>query len=272
MWTSPNGAQNPVERIDTGLTLVHRAKTTTLTILMKIFRLTRNAHPKNPTEKHLTTNNNNVTVTLLLLVLFCQKELKMTTKPPLTYVGFKEACQQLLASGEQPSVRKIHPITGGSFSTLSEYLRTWQEENILVSGSSFEISNTIRQALLSEFSRIKDVAKENLLSQFEGNSKQLKEVQSLLKEHEGLLEEKEKALLAMMRAREEESLSFEKALSASQAKTSVQKERVKLLELDVDDLKNDCEKLRISTAVAEAKAEGYAHQLSESKKKQMSGE
>ena len=207
-------------------------------------------------------------------------------KPELvTYDKFSAMVQKMVENGEKLSVRSVHNRLGGSFGKISEFLKRWEQERAYLSlVKQGDISENLRQAMLSEVGRAVGEAKAVLETQLQQITEHLGEANERLTEQEKEIEEssemvrdlKEKLVLANQMNKEHESANrdlSEKLKSAIEekilaitdaAKSKLQldrtdidnkemKEQIKELLTRVDSLTSEKFAAEKSAAVAEAK-------------------
>lgn len=203
----------------------------------------------------------------------------------ITYDKFCQMVQKMVENSEKLTVRSVHSRLGGSFGKISEFLKRWEQEraylNLVKQG---DISDTLRQAMLSEVGRAVSEAKTALETQLQQVSDHLEEANEKLTEQEKMIEEssetvrdlKEKLVLAQQISKEHEnahrdlgdkleSAIKEKTLAITDAaKSKLQLERadldnrdmkqqIKELQTRVDSLTSEKYEAEKQAAVAKAK-------------------
>lgn len=131
----------------------------------------------------------------------------------ITYDKFSQMVQKMIENGEKLTVRSIHGRLGGSFSKLSEFLKRWEQERAYLNlAKQADISDPLRQAMLSEVGRAVSEAKAAIEIQLQQVSDHLGEANEKLTEQEKIIEEgsdeirdlKEKLALAQQVSKEHE--------------------------------------------------------------------
>src|SRR3990172_8724735 len=94
-------------------------------------------------------------------------EVRMKTEQ-VTYEKFSAVVKRMVENGEKLTVRSVHSRLGGSFGKLSEFLKRWEQERAYLSLiKQGDISDTLRQAMLSEVGRAVGEAKAALENQLQ---------------------------------------------------------------------------------------------------------
>lgn len=155
----------------------------------------------------------------------------MAKNEPVNYRAVAEVCNDLVKTGDKPSVRKVHKRLGGSFSTVAEHLQRWNEQQNLAQGTNAELSNELRQAILAEFGRVTLQIKETLQAQLADKDTQLKEIQDLLAEYEAKIAMLTQQVDFTQKEAQQQQLKLEKLLSATESKLQeAEKREIKLLQ------------------------------------------
>lgn len=210
----------------------------------------------------------------------------------VTYDKFSQISNKMLENGEKLTIRSIHGRLGGSFGKISEFLKRFEQERTYLNfAKQGDISDQLRQSMLSEVGKAVSEAKALLESQLNQMASHLEEANEQLTEQEKsieILQEensalKDKMMLAQQAAGDFESANKdlkhklddaqkEKMLAVTDAaKSKLQlersdqdnhemKEQIKSLQSRIDLLtqeKYEAEKL---AAVAEAKFEQLTQQ------------
>jgi chromosome segregation ATPase len=170
----------------------------------------------------------------------------------ITYPSVAEVCHQLLAIGEKPSIRNICDRIGGSFSTIQGFLQTWQEQQRLANKASMELSEPFHQALLAEFSRISEAARQQFQEQLQEQTAQLEEIKGRLAESETQTEELNQCLLNQQQASAQHQLALEKELAIAKALVEESTKRETALQNQVDTLRQSLHSAETKAAVGEA--------------------
>ena len=132
----------------------------------------------------------------------------------VTYDSFCQVAQKMLEIGEKLTVRSVHGRLGGSFGKLSEFLKCWKQERAYLSlVNQRDISDSLRQAMLSEVGRAVSEAKASLEAQLRQVSEHLEEANEKLTEQEKIIDNaaetvrdlKEKLVLAQQISTEYET-------------------------------------------------------------------
>lgn len=203
----------------------------------------------------------------------------------VTYDKFSAVVQKMVENDEKLTVRSVHNRLGGSFGKISEFLKRWEQERSYLSlVKQGDISDHLRQAMLSEVGRAVGEAKTVLEAQLQQMTAHLDEANEKLTEQENeiennseqLLDIKEKLVLANQMNKEHEityrdlsekleSAIKEKILAITDAaKYKLQldrtdldnkemKQQIKELQTRIDSLTSEKYDAEKRAAVAEAK-------------------
>jgi chromosome segregation ATPase len=227
----------------------------------------------------ITKNNKNVT--------FCYFMGRTMKTEQLTYDKFSAMAQKMVENDEKLTVRSVHNRLGGSFGKISEFLKRWEQERSYLSlVKQGDISDNLRQAMLSEVGRAVSEAKAALEAQLQQIAAHLEEANEKLTEQEKEIEDgtemlrdlKEKQALAhqinkdceitnhkltekLKSATEEKILAITDAaksklqLDRTEQDNKENKQRIQELQLRVDSLTTEKFEAEKRAAVAEAKFE-----------------
>ena len=113
----------------------------------------------------------------------------------VTYDKFSSMVQKMVENGEKLTVRSVHNRLGGSFGKLSEFLKRWEQERAYLSlVKQSDISENLRQAMLSEVGRAVGDAKAVLEAQLQQMTAHLDEANEKLTEQEKTIEDSSETL------------------------------------------------------------------------------
>lgn len=203
----------------------------------------------------------------------------------VTYDKFSQTVQKMIENGEKLTVRSVLSRTGGSFGKISDFLKRFEQERAYLNLSKqSDISDTLRQSILSEVGRAVGETRAALETQLQQLTTHLEEANERLNEQEKTIEEnseiirdsKEKLTLAQQISKDHEFLSRElsdklelaikeKTLAITDAaKSKLQLERsdkdnaemkqqIRELQSKVEALTSDKYEAEKRSAVAEAK-------------------
>lgn len=151
-------------------------------------------------------------------------------KDQITYATFIQAANEIRAEGQTPSVRLIRAKIGGSNSTLLGYLQQWRNDADLAASVDDNISETLRQAILSEYGRVTKSMRDHLETQLSQERAQNKEAGLLLNEAENRISELESLSENEKEQHATITLGLEKQLSATEEKAAELGRQVEKLE------------------------------------------
>ena len=116
----------------------------------------------------------------------------------VTYEKFSQITQKMVDNGEKLTVRNVHGRLGGSFGKISEFLKRWEQEraylNLVKQG---DISDSLRQSMLSEIGKAVGDAKAALETQLQQMTSHLEEANEKLKEQEQLIDDSSEQLIEL---------------------------------------------------------------------------
>ena len=181
----------------------------------------------------------------------------MAKSASMTFQSVAKLCNDMVSSGNKPSVRKLHYQLGGSFSTITEHLQQWRMQQSLAHSMDQELSDELKQALLAEFARITAGIKEKSNVMLTEKEEHLTETRDLLVEYEGKLVVLEKSLKECKDQSQSQQLALEKKLAASEGDAHSAKHREKMLQDKIDVLIEKCHQAELRAAIAETKSTEY---------------
>ena len=189
----------------------------------------------------------------------------MSRQNNISYQEVSSFCTECLASGQRPSIRKIHQhLGGGSFLTITAFYQQWQKEQALASKVDSELSEPLRQALFAEFGRVTQKIKEDLEAQLEELHAQGKEAQEIIADYEAKMEQSTADFLRYKEQSEVQCLKLERELSAIQARFEESAKREAACTEQLETLRTQCHSSELRAAALEAKLaeiEKYNHRL-----------
>ena len=178
-------------------------------------------------------------------------------------IGYDEvvrACKELEAQGEHITIRKVINITGGSFSTISQHIRKWQQASIALRDSKAlpeDLITAIKTAYMTMFDHERKLNEASIEREHKILNDALKEIIELEAQVEQL--SKESATLKQHYA----NLigGYERKLAAAESKASEAEKREQALSSKLDHANEALKQAEIKTAIAETKAIEYEKQL-----------
>lgn len=168
----------------------------------------------------------------------------MTKNTNITYTDVASACAEILKLGEKPSIRRIHERIGGSYSTISTFYRQWQQSTHEASLSDLSISESLKQALLSEFSKVSTLTKQQFSEKLANDQQQAQEAVDLLAEYEVKFNALTTELSASSTENQALKISYEKQIAVLEEKESSAKREVMDLRqqmLTINDAYSKCQ-------------------------------
>ena len=178
-------------------------------------------------------------------------------------IGYNEvvlACKELEAQGEHVTIRKVINITGGSFSTISEHIRKWQQASIALRDSKAlpeDLITAIKTAYMTMFDHERKLNEAAIERERKILDDTLKEVINLEAEVTKLSKES-----TMMKQHFENLIAgYERKLAAADSKVSEAEKRELALTVKLDQANESVKKAEIKMAIAETKAIEYEKQL-----------
>jgi chromosome segregation ATPase len=132
----------------------------------------------------------------------------------ITYQHVAQLCNQMELLGNKPSVRKILAELGGSFTLVAEYLKQWRTENELANEADVAISQELQQAILAEYALVANKVKQGQEAKINELSLDLSETQEELKSSLSAIKKLESRITELERTIQDNSLSYEKRISA----------------------------------------------------------
>ena len=188
----------------------------------------------------------------------------MNRKDQVTYSSFIKAANEIKEEGQQPSVRLIRLKVGGSNSTILDYLRRWHSETALSASVDHQLSEPLKEALLTEFGRVTQSLREKLQAEINQERQQNKEIGELLAEAETRCAEietrantdREQSAAAILKLEKQLAAANERAAELQrQADKAAQKADKEIADLQgkVGQLREEAHQSQIKAAVAETK-------------------
>ena len=135
----------------------------------------------------------------------------------ITYQRVSQLCNEMELLGNKPSVRKIIAELGGSFTVVAEYLKQWREEKELANESDMTISPELQQAILAEYALVANKVKQGLETKINELSLDLTETQEELNTSLSTIKQLEARIAECERTSQDNSLAYEKRISADAA-------------------------------------------------------
>lgn len=208
----------------------------------------------------------------------------------VTYEKFLAVVQKMAAGGEKLTIRGVHSHLGGSFGKVSDFLKRYGQERANVSqAQQSNISDSLRQAILSEVGRAVGEAKLALESQLQQATEHLQEANEKLAEQEKTIKAQSQAIDALkeqavqsqqiIKGYEAASQDLKKALeSVEREKSSALSDAAKSKQLferadhDISELKENLKELqkRIDSLTSEKYEAQKRAAVSEAKFEQIS--
>lgn len=160
----------------------------------------------------------------------------------------------------------VRAQVGGSNSKLMEFLRQWKSERQSASETDEDMSDVFRQALLAEFSRVVQKARERLEKQLHDEKSSTQEALVLLAETEKKCTDQTEKIVALEAQYQEKVLALEKQIAGLEARLNDgQAREVKLTE-KIDMFQASQHQAEVEAAVAKSRVEALEKQLAQHKK------
>ena len=185
----------------------------------------------------------------------------MARKESLNYQQVAEACNNLVKMGEKPSLRKLRDQLGGSFSTISELLGKWQQQNTLANDSSIGISEELKQCLFAQFAQAAKQAEIPLVEQINNRDERLNEMRKLLADQETELSKQAAEIEALIKNHQTKQIELEKRIAVAESKTSAAEKREAQLAEQIEILRDKCHEAELQAAVYKTRAGEYEKQI-----------
>lgn len=167
----------------------------------------------------------------------------------ITYQQVVSTCQSLKQQGQKPSVRTIHQQIGGSFSSITAFLRQWQEQQAKMNADAHNLSSNLKQALFSEFETIQKQTQVRLNQQLQQLCVSNKEAEALLANYEQQLQQKQQEFIQSQEDAQAMRIELEKQNAMLAASNQHSKERITQLESELETLRRTCKRFEIEAAV-----------------------
>jgi len=166
----------------------------------------------------------------------------------ITYLRVAQLCNEMELLGNKPSVRKIIAECGGSFTVVAEHLKQWRQEKELAQESDMAISPELQQAILAEYSLVANKVKQGLENKINELHLDLSETQEELNASLNTLKKLETRVAELERAAQDNSLTYEKRISADTSTIEFLKEEKQ----NLHKLLGEANKLRHEAELREA--------------------
>ncbi len=184
----------------------------------------------------------------------------------LTQTSVSELCNQMIITGEKPSVRKIKEKLGGSFNTISEYLNHWRNEQELAKESNADISQELSNAILAEFTKVAKKVESSFNAKLNEQNEDIKEAKEELELLSTKIKQLEQDNNDLSKSLESERLAHEKKSSADEATINFLQQEKESLHRSLNEANKKYHDAELNEAVAKTKAESLEKQLQDLKK------
>lgn len=163
-----------------------------------------------------------------------------------------DICDSLYADGKDITIRGVHSKSGGSLTTVSNFVNQWHEQNRLADIVESDISEGLQKAILAEMGLATEKVKKKLMGKLNTYSEQIKEMQGLLSEHENTIEELKTVEEKRVEQEKQELLKKEKVISTLEAKLGDAIEREKDLQKQLEVMRDKFHEADKKSAIAES--------------------
>lgn len=184
----------------------------------------------------------------------------------ITLTSVSELCNHLVLKGEKPSVRKIQEKLGGSFTTISGYLKEWRNEINMASKSQMDISSELTNSLMAEFAKIAQKAESRLQKQIEDLESYQGELEEELKKVSHALLQKEQDNEALKKQLEKEHMEYAKSTAGFESTIKYLNDEKRELQKRLAEAQEKRHQAELKEAIANTKAEALEKQRKDSKK------
>lgn len=181
----------------------------------------------------------------------------------ITYQSVARICNQLKATGDKPSARKIREKIGGSFTTITEHLRKWRAETQLSESSDIAISEELQNAILAEFTQVASQVHASLQETIDEKDVDLQETREALSECELKFRQQALSLSEVKTKLHNDTLEFEKKLAGYESTISFLKDREIELQNKLADLNEKAHQAELKTAISNTMADGFQNRIKE---------
>lgn len=179
----------------------------------------------------------------------------MSRPKSITYPIIAQHCVELIAQGEQPSVRKLYQRLGGSYPAITELYRQWRGEQVLATQAEGDLSDSFHQAVLAEIARATETLRQNLGQQLAAEKRDFKEAQDLLAELEAKNEELIQQFDELQRSSEQTQRRLEKALAAAEALIEDNQQRQAACQQQIEVFRAQSHAAELKVAVSETRCQ-----------------
>ena len=183
----------------------------------------------------------------------------------IAYQDVVRACKELEEQNEAVTIRKIIAVTGGSFSTVSEYLRRWQEVVTQFQESKAlpdELITALKTAYIKMFHDERKLQEADRANERKILNETLKEVIDLESEQDRLNKEIER----LNQHYGDVAAGYERRLAAAESRVVDSEKREKELNGKLEDIRQKLHQAEINVSIAETKSQEYEKQLASLKK------
>lgn len=175
------------------------------------------------------------------------------------------ACEKLQADKERVSVRNVLAITGGSFATVSELIKQWQEQDALQSEVALpkDLVTAIKSSfktMLKEHTTEYDLMLEREISRTHEALKQIVELES---QNDKL----ENQTVGQKDDFESKVKAFDKKLTSAELRLDESVRREQALQKELDQVRQNLQDTQIKLAVAQTKVDEMSKLVELSNKK-----
>lgn len=189
----------------------------------------------------------------------------------ITYQNVARICNEMKLHGETPSVRKIRERTGGSFTTISDYLKQWREETERAETVETRISEELTNAILAEFHQVAHEASSHLQKKLDEKEVDLTETREALTEYEARCRKQELTIDELKTKLHNSRIEHEKKQAALESSIEFLKDREGSLQKLLSEANQKRHEAELKEAVANTKVEALekrAGELEQQLKKQ----
>ena len=181
----------------------------------------------------------------------------------ITYQDVAKICNQFQATGDKPSARKIREKIGGSFTTITEYLKKWRHETQLSESSDMTISEELQKAILAEFAQVASQVQFSLQETIDEKEVDLQETREALSECELKCRQQELIISDVKIKLRNDTLDFERKLAACESTVSFLKDREIELQNKLAVWGEKSHQAELKTAIANTMAENFRNKIKE---------
>lgn len=186
-------------------------------------------------------------------------------RPGIPYEQVVRACREIEQSGEAVTIRKVYEITGGSYSTIAEFVRRWQEAVKVL--RDVALPDELISSLKNAYNKMLEIERKQHANEINRERKNLDDTLKQVVDLESDCEKLGKKIESLTQDYQMKVLAFEKRVAAAESRVDDTLKREAEVKQQLESCRKELHDVQLKLAISDTKREELEKVLKDSKGK-----